>query len=931
MRWATEYDVAIIPRAGGSSLAGQCVGAGLVIDCSRHMTAIIELPVERAHGDQAQATVTVQPGVIRDDLNRAIAPLGHFYGPNTSTSNRATIGGMIGNNSCGSTSIVYGAARDHIASLEIVLSSGESAMIRSCSREEAEAQAEDDTQLGLIYKEMIRLLDDDDLYEQIKADYPEAEVSRRTTGYALDVLSGNWRTENRLDLPSLISGSEGTLCLISQCTIYVSALPPDQSAVIAAHYHSIQDSLSAVETVMQLQPYACELMDKVILDLTRGVPRWEEQRRVLVDDPQGILLIEFRADTLTQLQEIIQDAHTSINQCTAAYAQPIVHGSAAIGLWELRKAGLGILANLPGDEKAVACVEDTAVSIANLPAYIEDFSRVMSQHGQRSVYYAHAGAGEIHLRPMLNLKSSDGVKDFLSISAASAALVKKYRGSLSGEHGDGRVRAPHISTMYGTGVMDALKRIKKTWDPPRSETYTALLNPHKILDPLPQDADLRYEIDRTEPEYESYMDYTEIGGLHRLAENCNGSADCRKSPESGGVMCPSYHATHREKDTTRARANIIREHLTQDDLSLCDDAVMEALDLCLGCKACKSECPSQVDVGMMKAEALHQRQQKQGILLKDRLISQQYRLSATARALPALYNSIVTKLLAPLMRKLTDIHPDRRIPQLSPISARRWYRKHYRRPDEERGRLYLFLDEFTSAHESHIAITCIRLLSALGYHVMTADHTESGRAAISRGMLSYARDCADKNVRAFHGKISADVPLVGIEPSAILSYRDEYSRLVSEDLRDDARELSQHCLTIDEFLHREITEAKIPHSLWDRTPRAIMLHGHCHQKALSDISLTAGILSIPAGHQVELIQAGCCGMAGAFGYERDHYDVSMQIAELQLMPAIRARDAETIVCATGTSCREQIHHCEDTRAVHPVEILYAALASHTLS
>ncbi len=926
MRWCTSHGIPVIPRAGGSSLAGQCVGAGVVIDCSRYMNAIVSLPDQREPGDLKPALVTVQPGVIRDDLNRALAPLGHFYGPNTSTSNRATIGGMIGNNSCGSTSIVYGAARDHIASLEIVLSSGETATLAACSRNRAEEYSAQDTQLGHIYREMIAILNDDDLYSAIQRDYPDAEVSRRNTGYALDVLAHRWRSDAVLDLPRIIAGSEGTLCLISRCTIQASPLPPAETAVIAAHFHSVYESLLGVESVMALQPNACELMDKIILDLTRDVARWQEQRKILVDDPEGVLLIEIRAHTLTELDAKIATACAALSDSTAAYALPVAHGTAASGLWELRKAGLGILANLPGDEKAVACVEDTAVTTRDLPEYIKDFSRVMSEHGQRSVYYAHAGAGEIHLRPVLNLKTSAGVRDFLSISAASAALVKKYRGSLSGEHGDGRVRAPHLVTMYSQETMTALWRIKKVWDPQRAEPYSALLNPHKILDPLPQDSDLRYEIDRKEPEYDAFMDYSAIGGLHRLAENCNGSADCRKSPESGGVMCPSYHATRREKDTTRARANIIREHLTQDHLNLSDDPVMEALDLCLGCKACKSECPSQVDVGMMKAEALYQRHQKHGLSWKDRLISRQYQLSASARSIPALYNLVVTKLAAPLVRGLTHVHPSRRLPKLSAISARRWYTKHYQRPDEEKGQVYLFLDEFTTIYESHIAITCIQLLRALGYHVMIADHTESGRAAISRGMLDHARDCADRNVSTFKNQLSEDIPLVGIEPSAILSFRDEYPRVVSEHLRESAHRISPYCLTIDEFLHREMSSGKISMTVWDSTPRSIILHGHCHQKALSDISLTAGILSIPPGHQVELIQAGCCGMAGAFGYEREHYEVSMQIAELQLMPAIRARKSETIVCATGTSCREQIHHCEQMEARHPVEILYAALA-----
>ncbi len=596
--FADTNKLSLIPRAAGTSLAGQCVGNGIVVDISKYMNQILEINTN-------ENWVRVQPGVIRDELNLFLNPYGLFFGPNTSTANRCMIGGMVGNNSCGSTSIVYGSTREHVLELKTILSDGSEVVFNTLSEKQFEGKKNGNSLESQLYQQIFKELSNTETQNEILKEYPKSSVKRRNTGYAVDALlksSVFSESDESFNFCKLLCGSEGTLAFTTEIKLNLVPLPKSKDVVIAAHFNSINESLQATVIAMKHHPTACELMDKTILDCTKENIEQQKNRFFLEGDPQVIIFIEFRSDSLHESEILANYLIKELKENNLGYAFPIISGDQTENIWNLRKAGLGLLANIPGDKKAVACIEDTAVNVDELPEYISEFSALMKDFNQEAVYYAHAGAGELHLRPLLDLKKSEDVKLFRDISEASAKLVKKYKGSLSGEHGDGRVRSEFIQIAIGNENYNLLKRIKHTWD------ANSIFNPGKIIDAQPMDTSLRYEPDIKTKEIETVFNFDETGGLLRTVEKCNGSGDCRKLNFAGGTMCPSYRATLDEKDTTRGRANILREFLTQNvkDNPFNHPEIKIAMDLCLSCKGCKSECPSNVDMATLKAEFLHQ-------------------------------------------------------------------------------------------------------------------------------------------------------------------------------------------------------------------------------------------------------------------------------------------------------------------------------------
>lgn len=920
--FATRQGTSLIPRGAGTSLAGQVVGGGIVVDITRYMNQIIEF-------NQQDRWVKVQPGIVRDHLNHFLKPFGLFFSPITSTANRATIGGMVGNNSCGTNSIVYGTTRDKVLQLDVVLSTGQLATFGSLSSDAFCSQAYQPSATSHLYHQISLDLNRADTRANIKEYFPKPQIHRRNTGYAVDALLHSTafddNTSEDFNFCKLLCGSEGTLAFTTAVTISLDLLPPPCEVVVVAHFTSIIDSMRATQVAMRHQPTACELMDKIILNCTKENIEQQKNRKPINGDPAAILMIEFRGNTEEQATSKALQLIRDFKDAHLGYDYPMVYPPETSGLWSLRSAGLGVLANIPGDSKAVACIEDTAVAIEDLADYIADFQSLMKEFQQEAVYYAHAGAGEIHLRPILNLKKSADRQAFYDISLASAKLVKKYKGSLSGEHGDGRVRAPFIKMIVGDENYDLFMRIKKNWDP------NNIFNPGKIVNAAPMSESLRYEADVHIPPIETMLDFSAERGILRAAEKCNGSGDCRKLPLSGGTMCPSYHVTKSEKDSTRGRANTLREFLTKSsNINRFDHIeIKEAMDLCLSCKGCTSECPSNVDMSSLKAEFLHQYYQSNKIPLRARAFAHIDTLNRLGSIAPKLYNLLLqNKYSSALAKSILRVAPQRNLPTIHPISLRQWYHNNYQPHSSHRSdlkRVYLFCDEFTNWNDTPIGIKGILLLQALGYHVILIDHPESGRAALSKGLLPYAQKVANANIRLFADKISGDTPLVGIEPSAILSFRDEYPRLVSHKWVEDAHHIKTHAYTIDEFLAAEIQKGHISSDAFTSDEIHIVLHGHCHQKALSNISMTAWILSLPKNYSVEVLPTGCCGMAGSFGYEAEHYELSQQVGELVLFPAIRKAAARSIICASGTSCRHQILEGTSRQALHPVEVLWEAL------
>jgi len=932
--FARANQLGLIPRTAGTSLAGQVVGSGIVVDVSHHFTEILEI-------DPEAKTVRVQPGVVRDELNLALLPHGMLFGPETSTANRAMIGGMVGNNSCGSNSIVYGSTRDHVISLRGFLSDGTEVEFAALDAEAfQEKTAVENTGLEAdLYRGVQAMLGDAAARQEIRDAFPKPGIPRRNTGYALDLLMqsapfDSAYPETPFNFCQLLAGSEGTLFFITEITLQCAPLPPPVSGLVCAHFASVDHALQATVIAVEHQPFACELIDEHIL---QGAARNAEQRKnmsFVEGEPGAILVVDLRGETEASVRAASEKLTAAFQAVELGYAFPLLLGVETKKVWDLRKAGLGILGNIPGDAKPCAVIEDTAVEVADLPRYIADFNRLLHErYGLTCVHYAHAGTGEIHLRPVINLKSKAGQETFRALAKDVADLVKSYGGSLSGEHGDGRLRGEFIEGQVGLETYQRMREMKALWDPDH------VFNPNKIIDTPAMNSSLRYQPDQVTPEFETVFDWSETEGLARATEMCSGSGDCRKSHLMGGTMCPTFMVTRNEKDSTRGRANLLRHAMTNQGTEQSGDwtempGLGEVMDRCLGCKGCRNECPSNVDLAKLKAEYLQALHDRNGMSFATKMIGSFDRLSPLASRMSWIANLGSNSRVG---KRMLGIAAQRSVPKIHRQTLRKWFAGHTVHPNVRKqadilgvkAEVLLFCDEFTDVNDPQIGIAAVELLERLGYTVRIPKQVASGRAAMSKGMLHRAKQLAEQNVDLLGSLVSADTPLIGLEPSAILSFRDEVPALIDPDhgsRKAGAEKLKQHALLIDEFFQMEIDAGRIASDAFDETPREIRLHGHCHQKALSSLTATMRMLGLPAGHRVELIRSGCCGMAGSFGMEAKHVELSMAIGELVLFPSVRESLSDTLIAAPGTSCRHQIKDGTGRVAKHPIEILREAWA-----
>jgi FAD/FMN-containing dehydrogenase/Fe-S oxidoreductase len=917
IHFAIEHNTSLIPRTAGTSLAGQVVGSGIIVDVSKYFNHIIELNKE-------EGWVRVQPGVIRDELNLFLKPHNLFFGPETSTANRAMIGGMVGNNSCGSNSVVYRSTREHLIEVTALLSDGTETIFKSISTDDFHAKCELGNLEGNIYKSIRSLLSNYDNQVEIRKEFPKKSVERRNTGYAIDLLvemdpftAGG---EN-FNFCSLIAGSEGTLAFITEIKLNVVPAPPKETGLLCVHFNTIDESLHANLIGLKYNPSASELIDHYILECTKENKEQMQNRFFVQGDPGAILVIEFVKETREEILALTNAVEADMRAVGLGYHFPVLFGADTKKIWTLRKAGLGLLSNLPGDEKAVPVIEDTAVDVNDLPNYIRDFNEILKKHELHAVHYAHAGSGEIHLRPIINLKTKEGNQLFRTIAEEVATLVKKYDGSLSGEHGDGRLRGEFIKQMVGEKNYALLKQVKATWDP------NNIFNPNKIVDTPSMNSMLRYEPGQITPEFETIFRFHKQDILQH-AEQCNGSGDCRKTHLSGGTMCPSYMATRNEKDTTRARANILREFLTHSTKENRFDhkEIYEVMSLCLSCKACKSECPSNVDMAKLKAEFLQHYYDANGVPFRSKLIANFTATAKLGSIAPSIYNFVMGNVVTgTVIKALSGFAIKRSMPSLSKQTLMSWYDKKYIAPSAPIQQIYLFCDEFTNYNDAAIGIKAIQLLTALNYEVIIPKHEESGRTWLSKGLVRKAKLIANKNIELLGSLITDTNPIIGLEPSAILTFRDEYPDLATDQNLDASKLLAKNSFFIDEFLAREIEAGNINKDQFTSAPKSILLHGHCQQKAFGSVADSVKVLSFPANYIVETIPSGCCGMAGSFGYEKEHYEVSMNIGELVLFPKVRANSDTCTIAAPGTSCRHQIKDGTGAHALHTVEVLYEAL------
>lgn len=1002
---AREGKTHLIPRAGGTSIAGQVVGSGIVVDISKHFKKILEINSE-------ERWARVQPGVVLDELNLALEPYGLFFSPETSTSNRCCIGGMFGNNSCGSHSLIYGSTRHHVLEARGVLCDGSIEVFKDysikeleerfgqrfwendclCHSEQRHVRGEESIDgrfpitplIQNIYSQLIRWALNEKTVQLIEENYPDKSLRRRSCGYAIDEVFEDLHNtakpleERTINLCKVLAGSEGTLAFITEIKIDLDPLPPKEKMVVCAHCDTLQKSFLGNLVALKFHPTAIELMDRNILELSKQNVEQQKNRFFVQGDPAAILIIELRGDTREEIDAIADEMEQALiqNDEHLVYACSRVYGSEISKVWSLRKAGLGLLTGMKGDAKPIGVIEDTAVAPEKLPDYMADFAKMLDNLDLSCVYHAHISTGELHLRPIINIKEAEGKRKFREVAYQTALLVKKYKGSLSGEHGDGRLRGEFIQLLYGDEVYTLMQDLKKCWDP------LQVFNLHKIVDTLPMDSMLRFEVGqqyaiekelndgpstlrqaqrpqglgtcRTYYNWKATFDECMVQGatgaknqLHALMcsiEQCNGAGDCRKSNLIGGTLCPAFKVSGDETKATRARANVLREILTRgwgseafsqarnkDKSILKSEELAEVLDSCLACKGCRSECPSNVDMTRLRSEILQQKYDVSGMPLRSFAVSYMATVEQFGHIVWPFYNLFASwKFSSNIIKNIIKFSSERDIPTLSRVTMRTAVKRESRRHKSQatKGKVFLFADEFTNFQEAELGITFAKLLLHLGYEVEIPKHVESGRAAISKGNLKLAKKYALKNVNLLKDKISEQTPLVGIEPSCILSFRDEYPDLVPAEMRQQAKELGRNALLFDEFIMREVAAKRISAADFKTEAVEIWLHGHCHQKALVGTEKTVQAFKLLSGAKIHVIPSGCCGMAGSFGYEKEHYKTSLAIGEMVLFPTIRKAvsnaDGVTpcIVSAPGTSCRQQILDGTGVHAVHPIEILY---------
>jgi FAD/FMN-containing dehydrogenase/Fe-S oxidoreductase len=919
LNFANEEKTSVTMRAGGTSLAGQVVSSGIIVDISKYMNNILEI-------NKQEMWVRVQPGVVLDELNIKLKEQGLFFGPETSTSNRCNIGGMVGNNACGSHSVVYGSTRDHTIEIKALLSDGSEAIFAPLNKTEFMEKCRLGNLEGDIYRNIEKILSDKVNQEKIREGFPDPGVHRRNTGYAIDQLLDSEifdeNSEMKFNFCRLLTGSEGTLAVTIEIKLNLVPLPPPNKALVCVHLKKRNEAFKANLIALKFKPSAVEMMDDRILKLTEDNVSQRNNRFFLDGDPAAILIVEFVRETVGEIDVSAAGLIEALKAAGFGYSYPIVKGKDISKVWELRKAGLGVLSNMPGDPKPVTLMEDTAINVEVLPEYMDEIEVLLAKYGKDSVFHAHIGTGELHIRPILNLKDTGDVKLFRTIALETAHLVKKYRGSLSGEHGDGRLRGEFIPIMLGEHNYNLLKQVKKCWDP------DFILNPGKITDTPPMDTSLRYVPGMPTREIETIYDFSSSQGLIRAAERCNGTADCRKSSIIGGTMCPSFMATGDEYKSTRARANVLREFLSKEGDPWNHREIYEILDLCLGCKGCKAECPSSVDIAKIKSEFLQHWYDKHGIPLRTRLIAYISDINRIGSVAPPVFNFFLkNKLSSGIVKRLTGFASERSIPLLYKTTLRKWTGKNLSKinPADPKGSVCLFIDEFSDFNDTETGIATILLLTSLNYKVVTAGHKVSARTFLSKGLVRTARKIIRKNIQALSGLISNELPLIGIEPSAILGFRDEYPELAGVDLKEAAVKIASNSFMIDEFISKEFRAGRIESSKFTDDKKSILLHGHCQQKAVASTASTLEMLSIPANYTVKEIPSGCCGMAGSFGYEKEHFELSNQVGEMVLFPEVRKADSTTIISAPGTSCRHHIKDGTGRVVLHPAVVLYNAL------
>lgn len=906
VRLAAKYSLPILPRGGGTSLAGQTVTAGIVVDFSKYMNQVLEI-------NQEERWVRVQPGIILDNLNHELSAHGLFFAPDVATSSRANVGGMIGNNSSGVRSVRYGKTVDHILGLNVVLSSGQDLELKALDREELNAKCLLSSEEGRLYQKISQIVRDNQ--EEIERRFPK--VMRRVSGYNLDELNGS----DTFNLSKLLVGSEGTLALVTEAKLNLEPIPPFK-ALAVIHFNDLIEAIETVPAILRYSPSAVEILDRYGLELALDNPAVAKLCRQFINGtPEAVLIVELSSESAEELgnvsRDMLADAEITrrsfhIYQAEDAQAQQRV--------WQVRKNALGVMLGVKGDEKPLPFIEDSCIPVEHLGEYISQLLEICKRHNRSMALYAHASVGVIHVRPLLNLKKQSDVDIMASISEQTFELVKKYGGSWSGEHGDGLVRSYKVREFFGDQIYNALREVKAAFDP------AGLMNPGKIVDSPSMTENLRIHPGYRTAFPETYYRFENEGGLDKAIELCTGVGQCRKTLQ--GAMCPSFIATRDEEHSTRGRANALRSAIA-GDLGLdgfTSERLFDVLDLCLECKACKSECPSNVDMAKMKAEFLAHYYEKHGVPLDKRIVSATRKMAELSSHFPGLANFFISSgVVRWCLEKFTGFDSRRQLPLYAKSSLTKLRSAKNGRASKKTGenRVALFADTFVNYYQPKIGLAAIEVLEALGLEVELADVGCCGRPLISAGLLKKAKLNGAKVLKGLEKYAREGIPVVVLEPSCFSTLKDDYPDLMDD--RETSQLVAQNIFSFEAFLSRESLASKLS-DLLGPGPQEVLFHGHCQQRALTGTEDSCDILGRLKGTKVKEIEPGCCGMAGVFGYEKKHYDLSEKIGRRNLIPAVEQANASTETVAAGFSCRNQIAHFTGKEALHPAEILAKALS-----
>jgi len=897
---ANTYKLKILPRGGGTSLAGQTVGEAIVIDFSKYMNKILEF-------NEKERWVRVQPGLVRDELNEEMAKYKLHFSPDPATSSRANVGGMVGNNSSGTKSILYGKTVDHVLEAKVLLADGTELLLKEFLPDEFEKKAQQMDREGEIYRGFKAIIQNNK--EEIKQRFPK--VMRRVGGYNLDefVYTDRW------NLSKLITGSEGTLALSLELKINLDPLPK-YKCVAVVHFAELLEAISAVEPMLPFKPSAVEIIDRTVLRLSAENLTTKHLCYVIQDDPAAILIVEFYGDSNESVVDRSSQMIETLKRQKLGYAYPVFpDGKTFDDVWALRRKGLGLMMGIKGEKKALSFIEDSAIPIPVLPEYIDQVLKICEKHNTEVSMYAHASVGVIHVQPLLDLRDETDIENLKKITDETFDLVVKYGGSWSGEHGDGLVRSAYNERFFGKHLYQELRNVKRLFDPEN------LMNPGKIVDAQTIEHNLRYGV--------SYKDETVGGTFHYRNENsfresvhmCTGVGECRKV--LGGTMCPSFKATRDEEHSTRGRANALRLAMSSqlDKNGLTSERLHEVMDLCLSCKACKSECPSNVDMAKMKSDVQQMYFDAHGTTMRDRLIRDSSKAASTfSGALSGVINFLQgTKVFKLLMEKVAGFDQRRLLPEYAAEPFYKWFQKNGSSVQDKSKRVVLFADTYLNFHEPNVGISAVQLLNSCGYEVILANVGCCQRPKISHGFLKEAKEDGTKTARALVKYLDEGMKVVVCEPSCASALNDDLPDLVDDEKL--ASKLKEGIMMIDVFLEKEIQDAKINKS-FESIAGDILIHGHCHQKALYGTAPMKSIFQRTTKNVGE-IASGCCGMAGSFGYETEHYSISEKIGSQVLFPAVKSMKPGTTLVANGFSCRHQIQHFTGVKPKHWVEVIRA--------